>query len=199
MEKYARYSGEQLLAAVAAGSDSLAFQELYARYKVKAGGFIVRYVKSEEEAEDLVHDLFADLWDQKQRLSSVRDADAYFYVLSRNIALKALRKRSLKEFVGVDAAIEVTSNQNTDSRIAYTDSCRVVASAVESLPRQARLVYLMSRDEGLSHDDISSQLGISKHTVYNHIKKSLHQIRKYFEVHSPDTILTVIIWACWQF
>ncbi|MDO7744875.1 MAG: hypothetical protein MUP99_13925, partial [Pedobacter sp.] len=76
----------------------------------------------------------------------------------------------------------------------FKDCQQLANQAIETLPPQAKMAYMLSRNEGFSHENISSQMGITKNTVNNHIKKSLGHIRKHFSSYSPETIISSILW-----
>ncbi|WP_257667626.1 RNA polymerase sigma factor [Parapedobacter tibetensis] len=194
MEKFANHSGEELLTGISSGNRE-AFNEIYLRYVVKVMNFVRRFVHCDDEAEDLAQDVFIHLWANRSKVGDIRNADAFLNTISRNIALKALRKKSLEVSSNATPIYELAHapiSNAVSERLDYMESHRLAQEAIETLPPQSKTVFLLSRDKGLSCDAISRQLHISQNTVKYHIKTALKQIRTYFEIHSPDTLLSVI-------
>lgn len=191
MEDLANYSGEQLLSGISF-DDLASFEEIYRRYRLKVINYIRRFVRSAEEAEDLAQDVFVSLWEGRGKMGDIGNADAFIYVICRNVSTKALRKKSVVDAANYDGQYDVPSYDNIERFLDHRETRQVAQQAIESLPPQAKLVFQLSREQGLSCEAISRKLGISKNTVYNHIKNSLRHIRNYFASHSPDTVLSLL-------
>lgn len=192
MRKLNDLTSEQLLVAVQVG-DSSAFNELYYRYAKKVRAFAYRFVRCNEEADELTQQTFVRLWDARETIDAGKNFEAFLFTMVRNNFLAALRRKG--RFAGFKQEQELAepSISSIDHYIDYKESHRLATDAIELLPPQARTVYMMSRRDGLSHEDISHEMQISKNTVNNHIKKSLGIIRKYFIQHSPETIFSLVL------
>lgn len=186
-------SCELLLTAVRAG-DTDAFNEVYRLYRKKVNGFAYRFVRCPEESAELTQAIFVRLWENRLKIDPSRNFDAYLYTMVRSNFLDALKRKSrMFIFKNETSSQEEPSINSTDSYMDFTECRQIALKAIESLSPQVKTAYLLSRDSGCSHEEISSHMGISKNTVNNHIKKSLGRIRSHFNVYSPDTILMIFL------
>lgn len=144
--------------------------------------FAYRLVNSRELAEELVQDVFLDLWRRREVVDPCSVARAYLYTATRHAAISALRRFQVearaanRDDVGVGAthgtpgpdALELTEASDLDAAIAR---------AVESLPERCRLVYTLSRREQLSYAAIAAALGISVKTVEAQMARAFRLLR----------------------
>ena len=107
--------------------------------------------------------------------------------------MEALRKKArATTFLNQNAKEEQLCNA-VDDYIDLKECQQITAYGIKALSPQVKIAYLLSREEGRSHENISQQMGISKNTVNNHLKQSLKILRKCFKVYSPETILSIMI------
>ena len=134
------------------------------------GMFALRIVDDAQSAEDIVEDCFAKAW---QMIEEGRDPDnfqAYMYRSVRNGCISFIRSR--KETVGVECIPEVDEETvDTSERDAR------LWRAIDSLPDKCREVFLLSKRDGLSNDEIADRMGISVKTVKNQMTKAFSRLR----------------------
>lgn len=192
MEQVNDLTNEKLLSATRAG-DYAAFNEVYHRYRKKVYGFAYRFTRSVEEAEELTQDAFVRLWENRSKIDPYKNFEGFLYILIRNNYLKALRN-SAKEAIFRNENMEEEPAYNAiDDYLDFKDCQQTAASAIEAMSPQVRIAFTLSRNQGYSHEDISSRMGISRSTVNNHIKNSLKTIRKYIKVYSSETIISLAL------
>jgi len=189
-------SREQLLEKVLMG-DGAAFNEIYHRYRLKVHGYAYRFTRCREEAEELTQDVFVRLWENRSKIDPAKNFDAFLYTLIRNNFLEALRKKARATAFRIETIRDEPFCNSVDDYIGFKECQHVSGHAIENLSPQVRVAYLLSREQGRSHEEISMQMGISKNTVSNHLKQSLKIFRKCFKVYSPETILSLIFLLCW--
>lgn len=162
--------------------DEKAFEKLFYKYFPKVKFFISGILRDNEVAEDLAQDLFLKLWNYRQSLIIVDNINAYIYKSAKNLALEYIRRQLLFEEYE-NNCLKVT----TENTIVETDSEEnlyaseldvLIQSIVAKMPEQRRRVFKMSRYEGVSNDEISQALSISKRTVENHLTTALSEIKK---------------------
>jgi len=124
-----------------------------------------------DSSEDIVQDCFLHLVEKETRLLNAR---AYLYAAVRNRCINELRKKTLVD--GIDdnlpLADEDTSLQERAERHA------ALWNAIDRLPRQRRLMLLMSKQQKLKYSEIAGILGVSEQTVKNQISRALKTLRK---------------------
>lgn len=172
--------------------DVNAFQELYCRLKNKVMSFSIKLLGNSEEAEEMTQDIFVRLWENRAKLDPEKNIEAFLFVMVRSSFLDALKKKK-QQASYIDAQeYQAATNRLTDEYIDYTECCELLDYAIQRLPKQAKLVYRMSRVDGLSHKEISKNLEISPFTVSNHLKYALKHLKKYLKKMSPE-ILTIFL------
>jgi len=173
---------EAALFANLAKGDERAFETIYRHFSRKLFPFVLKLVKVPELAEELIQDIFVNLWINRQAFSAVSNPSSYLFSIANRQSLKYLKKvannarilKSITEF-------SETSTNQTEEQIIFRESLDAVNVAVQQLPAQRRLIWELSRNQGLSHDQIAEQLQISKNTVKNQMVHATKYIRNFLD------------------
>ncbi|WP_316804274.1 RNA polymerase sigma-70 factor [Pedobacter nototheniae] len=192
MEQLDDFKKKQVLNDLKIG-DSAAFNQVYHLYRKKVYAYAYRFTRCRETAEELTQDTFVRLWENRFKIDPEKNFDAFLYTLIRNNFLGALRKKAREKAYSNEIADEAKSFNSIEAHIDFKESKNIAVNAIDTLSPQVKTIYLMSRNDHHSHEEISKMMGISKNTVNNHIKKSLGVIRKYFKTYSPETILSLLL------
>jgi RNA polymerase sigma-70 factor (ECF subfamily) len=176
---------------VAAGNEK-AFKVLFEQYRGKLFTYISRFVKSDAVAEELVLDVFMKIWTGRDLISQVRNFDAFLFRIAHNKSIDFLRSaagdRQLSELLW--DRIELADQQSADTGLMTQEYENKIRAAIALLPPQCKKVYILSREEELTHDQIAQQLNISRATVNNHIVTAQRFIRNFL---SKEIDLAIII------
>jgi RNA polymerase sigma-70 factor (ECF subfamily) len=183
------YNDSNLLQRIALG-DEQAFHTLFLQHRDKLFVFVRNLTKSENIAEDIIQEVFLKLWTQRESLAEVENANAYVFILVRNKIFDYLRKISndkrLQEKVWKNIVSFNVSADEITGNIEEKDTQHIIEKAIKTLSPQQQKIFLLSRANGMSHEQIAEQLGISKNTVKNHLTTSLLIIRKYLKKYSHN-------------
>jgi len=159
--------------------DMLAFDAIYERYCKRIFAFVVRYVKSETDAEEIVQEVFLKIWKNKNKIDVYSSFESYIFTISYNSTISLLRKRvTEKKYIDYLKNLQVAENvfELTDE-VYYTELNGQIQSLLSELTPRQKEIFLLSREEGLTHDEIAKKLGISSNTVKNHIVTTLNFLR----------------------
>lgn len=178
------YTERTLLKQVADG-DKLAFRQLFDLYKLRLFTFVLQLTNSKADAEEIVQDVFAKLWESRGMLLKVEFPDKYIYTIARNKSLNHLTKLARDRQLLNQLWMNLSQADNaTEEILQAQESQRLIEEAVSRLNEQRQTIFRLSREYGLSHDEIAAQLGLSKSRVKNIVVEILKHIRDYLAPHA---------------
>lgn len=179
---------------VAAGDEG-AFRSLFDVYRDKVFFYILRMTECRQTAEDVLQDVFIKVWLERAALSEVRNFNAWVYRLALNHTINGLRRLARETLVLSELGRQAGEPlaPAADALFARNELKKLLDSAVEKLPSQQKLVYHLSRVEGLKHKEIASRLNISPFTVKKHMQQALHFIREQFGHHPVPPLIIYVI------
>lgn len=145
---------------------------------------IIKIVRRHEDAADIHTEVFLKYLLQIQKNATIEDPGAWLYVVAQHHCYKFLRKKLGHQLM----QNELLSSQadladHSDPTIARELS-EVIKRGIESMPAQRRKVYEMLRQQGLSRDEVATQLNISPATVKTHLTDAIKTLRKYITDHT---------------
>ncbi len=154
------------------------FENAYHLWSEKIYTFIFRQCRSEEIADEVVQQVFIRLWEKRANLSLDFPLNVQLFRMSRTIFIDELRNaaraRRYLDHLQLKKIKDFTENNFDDK-----ETLELVSKAIESMPPIRKQVFLMSRMEYLSHQQIADKLGISAKTVENHIGLALKYLRRF--------------------
>ena len=184
---------DQQLFKLIARDDEQAFHIFFGRYRLKVYHFILHIIRQESLAEELTQDVFLKLWMGRAMLDAVINPGNYLFVIAKNRSLDQLaqnaRTRNLQHALQQQIPRQVNT---TEEEVSYRESSEMIAYAVQELPEQQRTVYYLSKEKGLSRNQIASILHISPHTVKNHLGVALDSIRRHLQRNGKTALLALL-------
>jgi RNA polymerase sigma-70 factor (family 1) len=171
----------ELFAELAKGNEK-AFEVIYHHYIKRLGPFVDKMLRSPELAEEVVQDIFVQLWINRALLADVKHPTSYLFNMATNKTLDYLKKAANNVKLMDRIASRTTEiSHDTEERLVFRESAQIIEMAVASLPQQRKLIYHLSRNEGLSNEEIAERLQLSRQTVKNQLVHALKSIREYTE------------------
>lgn len=156
------------------------FLEIYRAFYGKVFTFVLSLVKSKANAQDITQNIFMKLWKNRKTLEHIKSMDDYLFILSKNACMDYFRKASRKKEISTDVFDEFLLSRivsSPEKRIDALSDIEELRHVIESLPSKRRDIFIMSRFDGLSNDEIASILGVSKKTVENQISLATKKIK----------------------
>ena len=157
--------------------DREAFRFLYERYFSKMVLFAESYLYDEEEAKDLVQDLFFYIWDHAKTLQVTTSLKAYLYTSLRNRCLNVLRDRKIRDEHN-DKLFEAQLFSGTEDVVIDEDVQRRLREALDSLPDRCKEIILLKVVEGKKNREIAEQLDIAETTVKTQVQRAYRMLRE---------------------
>lgn len=171
------YDENELLALASTGNEQ-AFATLFHTYKNKLYGYLYRITESNEITEDIIQEIFLKLWKDKSELIKITQFDAYLFKMAKNQTINAFKNAARQSLLLAEyfenQDIEVNSTENM---IQFDETQKLLKEIVESLPPQQKLIFKLSREQYLKHEEIAEMLNLSPSTVKNHIIQALSTIK----------------------
>jgi len=159
-----------------------AFGIIFEFYKKRVFGVAFKMLKSETEAEEIVQDVFMSIWLAKSRLADIIDPEAYLFTITYNTIYAHLKKASRNQRLLNTIIHHLTQIQNTtDEAIDAHETGKLINEAIQLLPPQQRMVYQLSKQEGLSYDEIAEHMQIARNTVRNHLAEAMKAVRAFLK------------------
>lgn len=171
-----------LLHEIASGNEA-AFRMLFdARYE-KLFNYLFHITKSREIAEEITIDVFLKLWMGRDLVKEISNLDGFLYKVAYNKALDFFRiasrnarlQRLISHEIGRGKAKEA------DHELLDNEYQEILNNAIRQLSPQKRLIFTLSRKDGLTHEEIAKQLHLSRNTVRNTIAESLRIVRQFLQ------------------
>jgi RNA polymerase sigma-70 factor (family 1) len=168
----------ELLEMLKDDDEAFAFSELYNRYWDKLFGAAYKRVRSVETAEEIVQDLFTDIWSRRKKLDIKVELPVYLYSAVRYRVINHIHKKIVKaSFEQNRPVLYPVVDNSTEEMVIANDLQYCLAREAQLLPVKCREVYYLSRHEYQSNKSIAKQLSISEKTVENQLTKALKRLR----------------------
>jgi len=154
--------------------DIESFDLLYDRYAGRLHYFGMKYLKSEEETEELVQTVFLKVWEYRRNLKKDSSFKSYLFTIAYNDICKVFRKKYYHQKYVSDILNE---NPQPFAEIEKGFQCKSVLERIqeiiEKLPERQKVIFRKSREEGKSSREIADEVGLSPGTVDNYISQSM--------------------------
>lgn len=174
---------KKLLLKAAAGHEE-AFTQLFFLYRHKLYSFLLRLTESPEMTEDVIQDVFLKLWKDRENLVNIEQFGGYIYRMAQHHALNAFRRMAKEALVMAELTrTTAVASADADDQLNIREVREKLQYALDHLPPKQKLVYTLSREQGLKHEEIARQLNISPSTVNNHMIAALRTIRQQLGPH----------------
>ncbi len=176
MEQHNYHNEFQLVKKLKTG-DLNAFNQLFNVYSSRLYHFAYGYFKSKDEAEELVQETFCKVWERKNDLKEEFQFRSYLFAIAFNYIRKYFRSKALMNKYMESTAAGSGQIVLTSPDVNYPSLRALVDRLVDEMPEKRRAVFVKSRYEGKTADDIAEEMNISKSTVENHLNQALRHLR----------------------
>jgi RNA polymerase sigma-70 factor, ECF subfamily len=164
------------------------FDQIYKQYWAELYAFARKRVNSQEDAKDILQDLFVVIWTKRESLNITTSIKSYLYTALRHRIINYYNSKSTEaEYFDILSKIE-HFNDSTDEKVTENEIITIIDKSLDKMPSKMREIFELSRYKGLSAKEIASQLQLSEQTVRNQISNAL----KYLKIGLIDFIPSII-------
>lgn len=168
----------QLLVRRLQEDDITAFNAIFNRYSSKLYNFSYGYLKSKEETEELVQEIFTKIWETRRNLKSEYSFESYLFTIAFNQIKKYFRSKCTEDKYRDYIKSHQEENSSVSSQANYTVLNELLNDLINKMPEKRKAVFIKSRFEGKNAGEIADEMAISKKTVENHLSAALKHLRQ---------------------
>jgi RNA polymerase sigma-70 factor (ECF subfamily) len=170
--------------------DTDTFEMLFNTYYKPLVAYSNTILKDQDEAEDIVQQVFITVWNKKQDLGNVQSLKSYLYRSVYNSSLNRIKQLSVRQEYAKDYVL--SHSMGTEAVGRQQELQQRIEMAMEQLPEQCGKIFRMSRFEQLKYQEIADKMGLSIKTVENQMGKALKLMREHLKEYLPLFILFIL-------
>lgn len=156
-------------------NDYASYNNLFIRYYSCLCQYVYGMLMDKDDAEDVVQELFLNLWNHRKKIEIKVKVSAYLYRMAKNLTLNHLRVTTKHQELS-DQQNQIPANEEDEK--SDSDEYRIALyDCINRLPPRSRQVLLLHRMDGLKQKEISDKLSISVKTIKNQIWTSLQKLK----------------------
>lgn len=178
MESKFTYHEHDIILNISRG-DVNSFRRFFDRYRNELYTYCLKLTKEKAGAEEIVQDVFTIIWSHRHELNPQLPIKPYLYAITKNRALNFLRKNDLDKRLKKEVHYVSEKITRPEDDLDYQDTRLLLEQALQQMPEGQREVFFLSREKGMSREEIASALNTSKNTVKDQLYKALKHIRNY--------------------
>lgn len=194
--KHESFEEKTLVRSLKKGNE-MALRSIYNHFFPSLYRYALKFLKSKELAEEVVHDVFLKIWNHREGLNDELPISPYLFKTCKNHLINTLEKASkdpvlLKE---ITSAGLYSKEHGPEELLIGAEFEKTVKDAIKSLPPVRQRVFNLCRVEGKSYEEVAQMLGISKGTVNSHIIKANRRLEKLIKVGVEVLILSLYFFS----
>lgn len=171
---------DEYLFSLLRNDDEKAFTELYERYWKKLLARANVLLHCQEDAEEVVHDIFVSLWNKRATLHILHTFHTYVVAMLQYSCFKILAKRKRNPIKNIGAIEMRAPDLSTQQWLDFNDLREELESGVKQLPDKCQLIFRLSREQHLSDKEIAGKLDLSLNTVRTQKHRALQKLKTSF-------------------
>jgi len=160
--------------------DLISYEIIFKKYYQEIFRFAFNYLRDKETAEEIAQEVFLYIWEKRKKIEIQTTLKTYLYSATKNKCLNYLRL----ELPKLQATSDVEDIQLVVSNNIHSDEGererlkKYVDKAIDNLPKKCRHIFVLSRNAGMTYEEIAQELDLSKKTVENQMGIALKKLRE---------------------
>lgn len=192
MSRISNESDKMLIQQLIKGNEK-AFSTLYEKYLSDSYHFALSILKSKDHAQEVVQEVFLKVWLNREELDASKNFKSFLLTITKNLSINILTKATNDLSIKNKIYDSLETQRSTTSEYMLTQEYEEIKErAISSLPEGRKKVFVMSREEGKSYQEISEELGVSINTVKTQMKKALESLRFYLSKYSDIDLIFLL-------
>lgn len=168
----------------------LAFEKLFGKYGQKLFNFSFSYLKNQDDAGEVVQEVFLKIWLNRASLKADASFQSYLFTIAFNTIKKSFNRKAKQELFRLELVDILASEESTAD---YENNYQAVVTKlnlfIDEMPEKRKEIFIQRKQQGKPVRQIAREMGISVKTVENQITEAMKFIRKRFEEELPDGLL----------
>lgn len=153
------------------------FEQVFKEHFKNLHGYACAILKDEDEAEEMVQNVFYKLWEKKEKINELQSVAAYLYRSVHNECMNFVKHQKVKAAYESHAVHRADTSTDAEDTAGARQLEEKISEALAGLPEQCRTIFQMSRFEEMKYREIADKLGLSVKTVENQMGKALKIMR----------------------
>lgn len=174
------FDEKEILRQLSYGNES-AFERVFDEFSPGIYNLALKFLDSKESAEEVVQDVFMDIWLRKDSIGEVLNFKAYLRGMARKKVYDTYRQRSTFAEVVKELSLHTQSENVIERMMQEREYEILLQKALTKLPDHQREIFRLAREEGLSHEEIAQKMNLSRLSVKAHMKRALRCLRTLLE------------------
>ena len=179
--------------------DQHSFEKLFKIFYQRLLNFCMYYIKHKESAEEIVSDIFVNLWMKRKELNHIRNLETYLFISVKNHSLNHIKQFSNYRVTYLeDGGVHVLVNtSDPEKELEMRELIFKMDEAINSLPPQCKIIFNLIKEEGLKYKEVAEILSLSPRTVETQLVRAMKKLDKILtpylssQRHPKDTIKVV--------
>ena len=185
---------DENLALLIKNEEKEAFSELFGRYAPRIFRFSLSYLKNKNDAEEIVQNVFLKIWEKRNSITASQSIKSLIFKITVNKIYDFIRRKKIElKFQNYTLLNQSLNQSNTDNNswnyVIYKEMQQTIFNLANQLPKQQQKIFNLSKMEGLTNDEISIKMGLSKRTVENDLYRAVLFVKQKFKNESLLALL----------
>ncbi|MFT3705208.1 MAG: RNA polymerase sigma-70 factor [Agriterribacter sp.] len=168
------YNEDELRLQLVQGNEE-AFTRIVYHYYPRLLPFTIKITKTKYSAEEIVQEVFLRLWQKREDMARIEQLGAWLFRVAANLALTWLKRSAMEG--NILQQLQPSQNNPVQEYLDFRQSTEQLRAAVDQLPEQQKKIFRLSKEEGLSNQEIADRMSLSVNTVKNHLTRALQTLR----------------------
>lgn len=168
----------KLLESICRRDDQKAFEEIFRIFYERLINFCIAYIHDKEQAEEIVSTVLLKIWLKRKDMAAVRNLETYLFIAVKNQSLNHLKQFSNYKVVYLEETgmHEVVSTYDAEKELERKELMFRLSQAIETLPTQCRIIFILAKDEGMKYKEVAQILNISPRTVETQLARAVKKL-----------------------